>query len=320
MSRPPLFVVGLPRSGSTLVSRLLNESPELMSVNDLYYLQTVLAHRADRGPLDAERFRLLLDKLLGVVTDRSTDKDVFIGQLRLSAKRIISLRRELFEEHRASPMSWASLLDRTLSQVALACGKQGWADKTPQNFFHIERLTAAFPQARFVFVVRDPRRVLASLKHATGVGHDPRRYHPWVYALYWRAAARAVLARRSNPRVWLIRYEDLVGNPRETISGLNQFLEIAIPPTELTDMGSNTSFPAGRQKELGATECWICDRVCEKELSPLGYAPTQRRPVAGELFGLAGVSLRFAVFQIRRWIFDRDSRSRIATFSASVSD
>lgn len=319
MTTPPVFVVGLPRSGSTLLSWLLNASPELASINDLYYVQVVLAHGADRGALDSARFRLLLDALLGRVLRRATDDDPFIGQLRLPEERIPALRRTLLEAHAATPMDWSTLQDRALSEVAALCGKRGWADKTPQNFLHLDRLGAAFPKARFVFVVRDPRQVLASLKHASGKGHDARRYHPWVYALYWRSAARAALERRSDPRAHLLRYEDLVDRPARAIADLNRFLGIRIPLTGLPEIGRNTSFPAGRRKELNGTESWICDRVCARELPALGYAPQRRRPAARELPGLAAVTARFTVFQLSRGLADRDSRARIRAFCARLA-
>ena len=47
-----IFIVGLPRSGSTLLSRLINESPDILCVNDLYYVQRVLAENADGGLLE----------------------------------------------------------------------------------------------------------------------------------------------------------------------------------------------------------------------------------------------------------------------------
>lgn len=200
----PVFVMGLPRSGSTLLSRLLNATPDILSVNDLYFLQGVFAEDAADGPLTAEAADRLASRLLEVIDTRSKAKEAFIGQLQIAPESLASIRTEVM---RSPPTEWSGLLDALLSRVAAAAGKRRWADKTPQNFYHFERLAAAFPDARFVFLFRDPRAVMASFRHAAGDGHDPRRYHPVVYALYWRSAVRWWRRFAADTRVTMVRYE-----------------------------------------------------------------------------------------------------------------
>lgn len=94
------------------------------------------------------------------------------------------------DRQKRSPYEWHDLMNDLLMSVAVSAGKCRWADKTPQNFYHFYLLAERFPAARFIFLFRDPRSILASYKYARGKGHDARRYHPVVYSLYWRSAVR----------------------------------------------------------------------------------------------------------------------------------
>lgn len=69
-----VFVMGLPRSGSTLLSTLLNNSPDILSVNDLYFLPAVLAMDAVAGEMSDTQTAELADLLLNVINVRANVK------------------------------------------------------------------------------------------------------------------------------------------------------------------------------------------------------------------------------------------------------
>lgn len=307
----PIFVMGLPRSGSTLLSRLLNATPDILSVNDLYYLQAVLAEGvADLQLTHAVSIRLI-DRLLEVIATRAHANEDFIGQFDISPEQLEEIRSAVMA---APPPRWNLLLDAVLSRVAQAGGKRRWADKTPQNFYHLERLAVAFPDARFVFLFRDPRSVLASFKYAAGDGHDPRRYHPVVYALYWRAAVRWWQRFEGDSRVAMVRYEDLVSNSLAACAQLSGFLITHIEVQPLDRIGHNSSFAKGDRQTLSPTETWICERFCRREMGVLGYQSSGARPNIRGIAALLKTSLRFTSFQLVRVVRDRDARQRVVAY------
>ena len=59
--RAPVFVVGLPRSGSTLLSRVLNDADDILSVNDLYCVQVAIADGVMNHSLDDPQTARLID-------------------------------------------------------------------------------------------------------------------------------------------------------------------------------------------------------------------------------------------------------------------
>jgi hypothetical protein len=200
-----------------------------------------------------------------------------------------------------------------MGRVAECLGKRRWADKTPQNFLHVERLASAFPAARFVFLMRDPRSVLLSFKHASGEGHDRRRYHPLAYAFYWRMAVDRYNELRSayGKAMLLLRYEDLTGQPIAACRILGDFLGTAIHAPPLDTLGHNSSFATRRRSALTDTETWICEKVCRTTMEQLGYAASAAQPQLRDITELGRLSIRFSMFQLRRTIGDHDGRKRI---------
>ena len=309
-----VFVMGLPRSGSTLLSRLLNATPDILSVNDLYFLQAVLARHAEADVLGDKQAEELTETLLEVVDTRANAKEAFIGQFQIPQETLRDIRNEVMGRQKQTPWMWHELLDRLLSLVASACGKQRWADKTPQNFYHFQLLADHFPSARFIFLFRDPRSILASYKFAKGEGHDARRYHPIAYSLYWRSAIRYYQSVKNHPRVMMLRYEDLLHDTKGVCARLGEFLGTEVDVPELTALGHNSSFSKGDRKGIDQTETWICQRLCSEEMRLLGYEAQPVTPGFSDLPGFIGLSLKFTVFQAARTVTNRDARKRVFTF------
>ncbi len=73
--------------------------------------------------------------------------------------------------------TWSSLLGSIMEYNAHLFGKKIWGYNTPQDYLHLPRLQQAFPQAKFIFVMRDPREVMRSYKYMDYLKdyHDPAR-------------------------------------------------------------------------------------------------------------------------------------------------
>jgi hypothetical protein len=100
------------------------------------------------------------------------------------------------------------LLERT--------GRARWVEKTPTNVFCAGRMLEAFPEARFVYLVRDGRDSLVSqLRRGRSLYHAA-----WI----WLCAAASGVALRSHPRVHALRYEDLTADPEASLRALCAWL------------------------------------------------------------------------------------------------
>lgn len=112
-------------------------------------------------------------------------------------------------------------INRTLAEwdaAARAEGKKRWVEKTPPHIFQIHRFLAFRPHSQFVLMLRDGRDVVSSLVHRQGYHGIQDRLDRWIYdnragQPYW-----------THPQVKVIKYEELVQSPEETLKALCAFL------------------------------------------------------------------------------------------------
>lgn len=108
-----------------------------------------------------------------------------------------------------------------------------WCEKTPRNVRCIKNILAYWEAAFFIHIIRDPRDVLTS-RHR----NDPEKY--WVSPDRWVRDVNKGLEFRDHPRVYTIRYEDLVQNFEPTIRKLCAFIGVDCG-TEILDWHAHTT-------------------------------------------------------------------------------
>jgi Sulfotransferase family len=181
----PIFIVGTMRSGTTLLRLILDAHPRLAIPEETGFMAAVSATRNIRDWQHGDGWF----KRLGW-TDEEFDA------------RLREFYAGLFERH------------------ALRQGKQRWGDKTPMHAHHIPQMSRLFPDAVFVGIVRHPGAVVHSLM---------RKFH---YGLadavtYWDSTNKEILRSGlefDDDRFALLRYEDLVADPGETLRELVDWL------------------------------------------------------------------------------------------------
>lgn len=209
MGAPPLdaVIVGTPRSGTTLVQRLVDELEGVVVPPETHFLalHALSLLRRRTFPLGPSDIREELEAFLALPTSRGLDIDA------------ASVASELGG-------SCGSLWDLFAAIVRDLAGPAAMVgEKTPEHLWWWRPLTIAWPETRLVAIVRDPRDVVASsLEVPFGMAHVP------LLAERWRAdQADLVRARRELPagRMLLLRYEDLTAAPDAVSGTLATFLD-----------------------------------------------------------------------------------------------
>ena len=213
----PVIVGGPARSGTTLLSVILNSHPDLVCgpESDLFRLWPECA-RLSVGPV-----RWAWHVLRGWTAPfHSWSHDFGLSLWRIRA----------LWQRSASP---AEFIDRFFADYARRHGVSRWADKTPANVKCLPFIFAHFPQARFVHLLRDGRDTCCSVLAWS------RRYHgdhpldihsaaeTWVR---WVGLGRAW---RGHPQYTEVHYEDLVAAPERTLRPLFEFLQLRWDPAVL---------------------------------------------------------------------------------------
>jgi len=309
----PIFVVGQPRSGSTLLTRILNEAPDLFIINDFYVLQQIDA--ADLwGALSPAQARQVADWIYERIHIRATqDRGKTISQSIEMTDGQLSALSEVVQSGWPQGLSWSDVLARVMETAARLAGHTRWGHNTPQDYLHLDRLFAAFPNAKAVFLLREPVSLLKSYKNVSGPWHDARRYNPTAIGLAWRAAARSYLRlRESEPeRVMFLSYGDLVGDTSGTLARLSAFLGTTIPPLDLAALGNNSSHRGGAALPVSENEVWLACRPIREELKLLGFTVPDASFRLGGAASLAGIYASGLAFHLHGLATDPDRRKRI---------
>ena len=217
MSNGPIFIVGAPRSGTTLLQYMVRAHPRLsVPTGESHFFIPLLREAKSFGDLSTiEAVRAVLDAMYRQSADFL---DTDLHGLHFDAA---TLATKLHSEGRADmPAIIAGLFEKN----AAGEGKVRWGDKTPYYVLHMVRLKQVFPDAQFVHLLRDGRDVALSL---FGRRHDFRVYNAYFAGKYWQQYVEA--GREQGRQLGLdtyleLRYEDLITDQKPTLQRLYAFL------------------------------------------------------------------------------------------------
>ena len=198
----PIFVVGHRKTGTTLVQELLDGHAQLAVLpGESNHFNTFLSQfgrMPERIPAEAQRWWLLR-----LVTPSGIPPFWALGK---EPDSYAAFTARLLGLAAANP--GRDVLG--MAAVALVNGdRTAWVEKTPGHEHRVEQILEAYPEARFVHVVRDPRSVAAAivrLDRATGQRTD--------IVDVGLTIRRSFEAARPGERYLVVRYEDLVGEPQ----------------------------------------------------------------------------------------------------------
>lgn len=213
---PYVFIVGAPRSGTTLLRRLVDAHPDIAITRETHWITKMLEGEDAFSP-DAPVTPELLRRLRA--HPKFTRMEVDAAEL----DRMVL---------RDAPVSYAEFVTRTFDLYGEAHGKGLVGDKVPDYVRHIPLLHRLWPAARFVHLIRDGRDVALSMLTRERFA---RRFATWeedpisTAALSWEQLVR--LGREAGAelpldRYYELRYESLVAEPAGECRKLCEFLGV----------------------------------------------------------------------------------------------
>jgi hypothetical protein len=210
----PFFIVYRRRSGSTFLSNLLCGSPEIGIAPESRFLERLWKSSREPWIRDEKQLRTTLD---GVFREP-----------RFSAWGIAPEEAR----DRLTPRLPLSIAELARWFIHLTCDRRFPAStihgmKTQGDWYarRIGVLRSLFPEARVVMLVRDGRAVFASCKQARYSGSGrPFETNPWREAFAWQRVAASFARHRGEGHTLLVRYEDLVLEPRPALRAILAFL------------------------------------------------------------------------------------------------
>ncbi len=210
---PAPFVVGLTRSGTTLLRMMLDAHPLLAVPPETHFVPDVIrAARDEEG----------VDGVLAAMTGNRTwgDFGIDTGELRPKLEALTT-------------GDAAGAVKVFFETYAAKHGKPRWGDKTPAYMLSVRRIGRTLPETRFIHLIRDGRDVALSQRARALNGQPPAAEQAarWVKRI---EKAREQAETLKGPRYVEARYEDLVRDPEPTLRRICGFIELDFDPAMLT--------------------------------------------------------------------------------------
>lgn len=197
-----IFLVGAPRSGTTILQSLLAAHPEIISFPESKFFHY-----------------LLCDKLTANLSTR-------LGSFFRDEINRPELLND-FDDNQtvANKASW---FVRILDGLAVEENKSIWLEKTPEHIYFIEDIQRLIPDAKFIHILRNGMDTIASMYEATrtfsdlwgGIWDLEHCIERWKYAVL--TSHKYV----NKSRHMFVKYEELIDNKNLVLAGICDFIGI----------------------------------------------------------------------------------------------
>ncbi|MCK4911652.1 MAG: sulfotransferase [Thermodesulfovibrionales bacterium] len=341
-----LYVVGMFRSGTTMLARAMDAHEKVVFASDPYLellkcirnrnLEVVGHEVSDpRAPFS--------DNFLAAPEVKRNLRDTF-ASITLGDTDIKTIRQRIAEYtedfspmiikylEKLHPGTVAEVFDICMEILQDAYPKEGasvtgFKEVWTEEFIE-PLLTLPDRDVRCVCIVRDPRAVISSKKKTTPTDGN----YPLLFMVrQWRkSAAYAVINQKfaDSGRYLRVRYEDLVTEPETWFRKICDFIEIPFSPSLLDpsgfrdgaggDWSQNSSYGTSRtinpeymdkwKEVLDEDEIYAIEALCAPEMKYLGYEPTVADATCGRLFSIREDEESFSEW-IRKYEFRLDDES-----------
>ena len=286
-SYPPFFILGASRSGTTLLSAILDSHSRIAVYGESHYyplFRPDLHRYGDLGrPANLRRF----------VSD-------VLDVTRLKPRFSAPTTEEFL--HALTAPTFEGVFVTLLQLYAEQHGKVRSGEKTPGHHAYLGEILEKFPKSPVIFLMRDPRDAVLSMRESLGMSLNGAINH-------WNAAAESY--QRASDSVHLIRYEQFVEKPEEHSSALCALLGERYEPAILRfhERMRQVSYPiapihrrilepvfttgVGRFSQMPRHDIEWIESGCAAGMEALGYEFAFGKPRARRISRPSRVSLFF---------------------------
>lgn len=315
-TKAPIFVLGCPRSGTTLLYYMILSSGGFAVFQEESHVFNLIVPKFGNLASLTNRKRLMKAWLKSTYFEHSGLKSELI-------------QKKILEECHSA----GDFLRITMEEMARAQNVDRWADTTPEHLLYIREIKKAFPNAIIIHSIRDGRDVALSLNKRPWV-----RPLAWdkqdslmVQGLYWEWMVRT--GRRDGRRFaddyMEVHFEDVVKHPHETLASIGRFIEhdldydkirkaglgsVSVPNTAFRSEVESKNFnPVGRWRDsLAPARIERLEGYVGTLLKELGYALSLEPPT--RLQSLRSRTIRALYqsnFRAKTWLKSRTPLGRL---------
>jgi len=255
------FILGCPRSGTTVVQQALNRHSRIAIPAETKFFFSFLGHPLKNQVRHIQRLNEDLNIQLPTPAARIATEDEGRAFYELMARQYVA---------------------RSLKKNIAYFG-----EKTPEHTGHLPRIRQMFPEAKIVVLYRDGRDVASSLSRMPWMTSS--LYANFAVWLYYHWIVQRVTQDDAS-HLYFARYEDIVADPRRELRGILRFLDLPYEPAVAEGQGNQEGIPVREfawkkralnkisterigvfRQELSLDQIEVLERLGKNALSSLGY-------------------------------------------------
>lgn len=213
---PPFFIVGAPRSGTTMLRDIFKQIEDIYSPEETHFFRWAT-------PFKGNEYNSIYENNKVLEKHREID----------------GITEEEFKEIYESSNTRREVNDKYCQKITELKGKKFWFEKTPQNVYGLPLLVDQYPEAIIIHIVRHPYDVVKSLN----IGKVLKVDGIAGAANYWNESVSIVNVIKPflGNRLIEIRYEDLTTSPQSVIEHLFSKLNLDSSQLNLKHIKYKTS-------------------------------------------------------------------------------
>ncbi len=280
----PVFIVGTPRSGTTLTAKILGRHSRIFMPGETHFFDDIYSRKTDADHISDEMISDICNHLYDLYgryyepDDQDRIERLFVS--------VDELKNEM-----AGCLTYSDIFKRFMDVQMQHEEKVRWGNNAPRDLFSVDDILEFYPNAKIIVCVRDARAFLLSYQgkwKVTGDEHVERLkklYHPVITSLLWKASMKLVPALKKKvptENIIIVKYEDLVTSAEKTVRHICDVIQEDYEPDMLNVMTHNSSNApqAGGifstsvfrwKTDLKPEEIAVSQLFCKKQLSDLGY-------------------------------------------------
>lgn len=305
----PIFIVGAPRSGTTLLRLLLNNNSQISIPEETWYFTD----------LDKEK-----DKLLA---NDNWQYEISLKLFQHTRRHFPSLTFEEIHDFLKSTSrdNWPNIV-ATVNLIYLKQqNKKRWGDKTPGYVTELPLIKKLFPDAKIIHIIRDPRDVIPSIINFEEVGPKNKEFK-YIVNYYKTVVSKG----RADGRFYFqnnyleVNYESLLKDPDKFLITICEFLNVPFEKEMLDfyktshqsvpgwDWHQKTKSPIDQtnigkwKKKMNPSDITYIQLACKKIIKDIGFEivpNTNLKMFLKYYFYITKLTFHQKKYQIKRFLY-----------------
>jgi len=209
------FIVGCARSGTSLMQQLISSHSYVVGVNETGFFQSV-------NPLERDA-----RKIVSKIALNESEFQIVFGYF-----------QEVFGERISEKVTPYQIFDAYCEAHRIFFNKPAYVEKTPFHSFFIKGILSEIPNSKIVVMIRDPRAIIASRLVAKKPFSRGKKWHLPKFIQIFLNLSEILFTYQEfekwyqlkHSRMFFVKYEALLTNPKETMEKVFDFLELPFEP------------------------------------------------------------------------------------------